>query len=304
MMKKILFFTFVGLLMALTSSGQTASDTLQQANDSVTIGSHTEFSAAAQENSVTKAEGDSAYVKNDYASAIQIYEALLKEGEAAEVYYNLGNSYYKAGDIAKAILNYERALLIQPGNADIRANLEIARAKTIDKVIPVPEVFFVSWTKSLINCLSVDAWAKVGVVCFFLLLASLYFFFFSKQIVWKKIGFIAGIVFLVLVLLANVFAFQQKKPDFVIKTILLNIIGQHPFDLAAAFPFGHGKHFANDFAVKHLTPHGSFNPETAFLPDKLQLFLNCQQRSVFSFDKPQQVLNNCVHNIQILKIFV
>ena len=58
MMKKILFFTFVGLLMALTSSGQTASDTLQQANDSVTIGSHTEFSAAAQENSVTKAEGD------------------------------------------------------------------------------------------------------------------------------------------------------------------------------------------------------------------------------------------------------
>ena len=180
MMKKILFFTFVGLLMALTSSGQTASDTLQQANDSVTIGSHTEFSAAAQENSVTKAEGDSAYVKNDYASAIQIYEALLKEGEAAEVYYNLGNSYYKAGDIAKAILNYERALLIQPGNADIRANLEIARAKTIDKVIPVPEVFFVSWTKSLINCLSVDAWAKVGVVCFFLLLASLYFFFFSK----------------------------------------------------------------------------------------------------------------------------
>ena len=106
-------------------------------------------------------------MKNDYASAIQIYEALLKEGEAAEVYYNLGNSYYKAGDIAKAILNYERALLIQPGNADIRANLEIARAKTIDKVIPVPEVFFVSWTKSLINCLSVDAWAKVGVVCFF-----------------------------------------------------------------------------------------------------------------------------------------
>ena len=135
----------------------------------------------------------------------------MKEGEAAEVYYNLGNSYYKAGDIAKAILNYERALLIQPGNADIRANLEIARAKTIDKVIPVPEVFFVSWTKSLINCLSVDAWAKVGVVCFFLLLASLYFFFFSKQIVWKKIGFIAGIVFLVLVLLANVFAFQQKN---------------------------------------------------------------------------------------------
>ena len=209
-MKKILFFTFVGLLMALTSSGQTASDTLQQANDSVTIGSHTEFSAAAQENSVTKAEGDSAYVKNDYASAIQIYEALLKEGEAAEVYYNLGNSYYKAGDIAKAILNYERALLLQPGNGDIRANLEVARAKTVDKVEPIPEIFFVSWTKSLINSMSVDAWAVCGVVCFILLIASLYFFIFSKQVVLKKASFICGIVFLIAVILANVFASEQK----------------------------------------------------------------------------------------------
>lgn len=210
MMKKILFFT-LSLFMAMTSFGQASSDTLQNAKDSVAIGSHTEFSAAKQQDNVTKADGDSAYIKNDYAAAIQIYESLLKNGEAAEVYYNLGNSYYKADDIARAILNYERALLMQPGNADIRANLEIARAKTIDKVVPIPEVFFVSWTKSLINCLSVDAWAKVGVVSFFLLLASLYFFFFSRQIVWKKAGFIAGVVFLVLVVLANVFAYQQKN---------------------------------------------------------------------------------------------
>ena len=211
MMKKILFFTFVGLLMALTSSGQTTSDTLQQANDSVTIGSHTEFSAAVQENSVTKAEGDSAYVKNDYASAIQIYEALLKEGEAAEVYYNLGNSYYKIGEIAKAVLNYERALLLQPGNSDIRANLEVARAKTIDKVEAIPEVFFVSWIKSLINSMSVDAWATLGIISFILLIVALYSFIFSKQILWKKTGFISGIIFLIITICANLFASEQKE---------------------------------------------------------------------------------------------
>lgn len=82
-------------------------------------------------------------MRNDYASAIQIYESLLTKGEAAEIYYNLGNSYYKTDDIAKAILNYERALLLQPGNADVRANLEIARSKTIDKVVSVPDIFFV-----------------------------------------------------------------------------------------------------------------------------------------------------------------
>lgn len=159
---------------------------------------------------VTKVEGDSAYIKEDYAAAIQIYETLLKKGEAAEVYYNLGNSYYKVGEIAKSVLNYERALLLNPGNSDIRANLEVARAKTIDKVEPVPEVFFVSWIKSLINSMSVDAWATWGIVSFILLIIALYFFIFSKQIVWKKAGFISGIIFLIITICSNLFASQQK----------------------------------------------------------------------------------------------
>lgn len=209
-MKKILFFT-LSLLLSVNTFAQdsTVVDTLQSTNDS--IPAHAEFSAAKQQGNVTKAEGDSAYIRNDFASAIQIYENLLKKGEAAEVYYNLGNSYYKAGDIAKAILNYERALLLQPGNADVRANLEIARSKTIDKVVPILEVFFVSWIKSLINSMSIDAWAKLGVVFFILLLGALYLFFFSKQIVWKKTGFIAGLVLLAFVILTNVFASQQKN---------------------------------------------------------------------------------------------
>lgn len=188
MMKKIISFTLV-LLMAVAVWGQGAgADSLSRAaGDSVSIGSHTEFSAAkSSDDNVTKAEGDSAYMRNDYASAIQIYESLLKKGEAAEVYYNLGNSYYKAGDIAKAILNYERALLLQPGNADIRANLEIARSKTIDKVVSVPDIFFVAWTKSLINCLSVDAWAKLGVAFFILLLVSFLFLLLQADYVEEK----------------------------------------------------------------------------------------------------------------------
>ena len=96
------------------------------------------------------------------------------------MYYNLGNSYYKAGEIAKAVLNYERALLMKPGNSDIRANLEVARAKTIDKVEPVPEVFFVSWTKALINSMSVDAWATWGISPLFYL-SSLFTSLFSPS---------------------------------------------------------------------------------------------------------------------------
>lgn len=203
-----------GLLMVLVAWGQdtVTTDASVSVKDSVSIGTHTtEFSTVELDVNVTKTQGDSAYMRNDYASAIQIYESLLKQGEAAEIYYNLGNSYYKTDDMARAILNYERALLLQPGNTDIRANLEIARSKTIDKVASIPDIFFVAWTNSLINCLSVDVWAKLGIIFFILLLVSLSLFFFSKQIIWKKSGFMTGIIFLMFVVLSNIFASKQKS---------------------------------------------------------------------------------------------
>lgn len=209
-MKKILFFVF-NLLIAMSLWAEEISlDSIQSGKDSVSIGSHTEFSTEKSGKNITKSGGDSAYIKNDYKSAIQIYEALLEKGEAAEVYYNLGNCYYKTNDIAKSILNYERALLLDPGNTDIRVNLEMARAKTVDKITPIPDIFFVAWIKSLINCLSVDAWAKCGILFFMLFLVAVALFFFSKQASLKKGGFIGGIVFLILVVLSNVFASQQK----------------------------------------------------------------------------------------------
>lgn len=210
-MKKILFIA-LGLLMAVTSFGQdslTTDSTQMIQGDTVSI-HNAEFSGSKLED-VTKAEGDSAYIRNDFASAIQIYESLLRKGESADVYYNLGNSYYKINEIAKAILNYEKALLLQPGNGDIRANLEIARGKTVDKVEVVPEIFFVTWTKALINSMSVDSWAIWGIVSFLLLIVSLYFFIFSKQVVLKKVGFITGIIFLIVVVMANIFASKQKE---------------------------------------------------------------------------------------------
>lgn len=73
----------------------------------------------------TKAMADSAYAAADYATAVHIYEQLLSEhGESAEVYYNLGGAYYKMNEIARSILNYERALLLDPSDADIKFNLE------------------------------------------------------------------------------------------------------------------------------------------------------------------------------------
>lgn len=159
----------------------------------------------------TKADADSAYINKEYAQAIEIYESLLQEGESGEIYYNLGNAYFKQDELGKAILNYERALLLQPGNADVNANLDIARAKTVDKVNPNPEVFFVAWTRALINMLTVDTWGYWGIVCFFCMLTSLGVYFFTKRVQWRKIGFFAAIISLVLCIITNLFAFEQKS---------------------------------------------------------------------------------------------
>lgn len=209
-MKKIWVLTII-LMASVTLFGQDAVLNDSVSSDSLTKSDAPAFSAAKQIVNATKAEGDSAYIKNDFASAIQIYESLLQQGEAPEIYYNLGNCYYKTDDIARAILNYERALLLSPGNTDIRANLEIARSKTIDKVTPVPEIFFITWIKSLVNSQSSDAWARTGIVSFLLLLVSLAIFFFTQHIKWKKIGFSAAILFLIVTVLSNLFASQQKS---------------------------------------------------------------------------------------------
>ncbi|MDR1609980.1 MAG: tetratricopeptide repeat protein [Candidatus Symbiothrix sp.] len=153
-----------------------------------------------------------AYAKGDYAKAAEFYEAALKEnGQSATVYYNLGNSYYKANKIAPSILNYERALLLEPGNGDIRFNLEIAKLKTVDKIEPIGEFFLTSWVRSIEDSLSTDAWSKFAITCFILLIGCLFLFFFSRKISIKKVGFYAGICLLVLTISGNIFAYNQKK---------------------------------------------------------------------------------------------
>ena len=160
---------------------------------------------------VTKSEADSAYVRGQYQQAIADYEALLKQGGSAELYYNLGNAYYRTENVTKAVLNYERALLLSPGDRDIRFNLQIARSKTIDKIVPESEMFFITWYHALVNLMSVDAWARVALISLALVIVLLLVYLFASRIWLRKVGFFCGLVLLVLFVLSNIFAWQQKQ---------------------------------------------------------------------------------------------
>ena len=160
---------------------------------------------------VTKVEADSSYARGEYQQAIKDYEALLKHGASADLYYNLGNAYYRTENITRAVLNYERALLLSPGDRDIRFNLQIAQSKTIDKIVPESEMFFFTWYRTLVNLMSVDGWARTSLVSLALVIILLLVYLFSNRIWLRKIGFFGGIALLVLFVMSNVFAWQQKQ---------------------------------------------------------------------------------------------
>ena len=161
-------------------------------------------------NAITKQNADDEYAKGNYQQAIKDYQEILKTGVSSEIYYNLGNAYYRTDNITQALLAYERALQLSPGDNDIRFNLQYARSKTIDKITPETEMFFVTWYHSLVNFTSVDRWANTAIVSIVMALLLILVFLFAPQMWASKSGFYGSAAFLLLFAFANLFAFQQK----------------------------------------------------------------------------------------------
>ncbi len=142
-------------------------------------------------------QGDSAYNREMYTEAISNYEAVLDQGfESAQLYYNLGNAYFNINMLPAAILNYERAKVLAPADADIDFNLNIANSMITDKIEPVPEIFYIRWWKSLRNSLNLYTWTIASISIFVLLVLCAGIFFLSRNILMRKFAFWSGIFFI------------------------------------------------------------------------------------------------------------
>ena len=158
----------------------------------------------------TLAEADSAYIQGDYLTAIGIYESIIEnQGVNATLYMNLGNCWLKRDEVAKAILCYERAYLIDPSDPDIKFNLELARTKTVDKVNQVNQLFIVVWFKKLLAVLDVNGWAIMTVILFAAAILFTGVLLFSKKRALRKISFSFSVFFLLLSILSFIFATTQ-----------------------------------------------------------------------------------------------
>lgn len=152
-----------------------------------------------------------AYDSAQYQQVIDAYEQIASQyGVSPELYYNLGNAYFKLKEYPRAILNYERCLLRDPSNADAQQNVELARMQCVDRVESIEPPIFVLWSQSVRDTMSCDAWGRWGIIMFLLFIAGCGLYFFGVKTSLRKCGFYGGIVCLLLFFFAIHYAGQQR----------------------------------------------------------------------------------------------
>jgi len=161
--------------------------------------------------------GNGFYRNGEFERAVTVYEGILKQGQAgAALLFNLGNSQYRLGRIAPAILAYERARRLDPADPDIKHNLELVNLRIVDRIESLPELFFVQWLRSLSALLPLRSTALLFTLCWILFFGSLTAFYlfsaerFLRLMRWLALG--SGILLLLFALLlsSQVFVLQVR----------------------------------------------------------------------------------------------
>ena len=116
------------------------------------------------ENSLFK-EANKEYANGNYSNAISLYDSILiNQMESSELYYNIGNCYYKKQDWANAIWYYEKSLQLKRNKKTLQ-NLELTKLKLIDRIEPIPQLFYKKWGNNLINLFSTKTWQILTILC-------------------------------------------------------------------------------------------------------------------------------------------
>ena len=170
----------------------------------------TTATAAPAKVAITKVDADKEYAKGNYLQASKDYSDLLKVGESVELYYNLGNCYYRLGNITKSIIAYEKAHRLSPSDRDVTFNLEFVREKTIDKIECQEKNFFSAGYTMLQNLMDMNAWARLSIVAFFACLGMAMLFLLGRDEWMRKLGFYVALLSVFVFVFSTLFAWQQK----------------------------------------------------------------------------------------------
>jgi tetratricopeptide (TPR) repeat protein len=156
--------------------------------------------------------GNSAYQNGQWHNAIACYTQIDSAGyQSADLYYNLGNSFFKSGDKAHALLWFERALRLSPNNEDIEHNIAFINRQIIDKMEVLPQIFIVAWWNEISGLFTSNGWAILSIVCAFTAVIALLLFLLTSPTLLRRIGSILLSISLIIGIFAVIFAAREKS---------------------------------------------------------------------------------------------
>ena len=145
-------------------------------------------------------EANNLYNDSKYEKSIELYYQILDSGfHSAELYYNLGNSFYKLNDIANSILFYEKSIKLNSNDKDAINNLKMVNNAIIDDITKIPEPFIESQLNRISNILSFSVWSHISIILSFLFLVLFVLYFFSKEPNFKRASFTFLFVLFILI---------------------------------------------------------------------------------------------------------
>ena len=132
------------------------------------------FTLSAQTPDSAFNQGNELYRAGKFQEAAKLYDSIIKQGLlSAELYFNLGNAYYRDRQLARAILSYERGAQLHPNDADIEHNLKLSYLRTIDRIEPVPDMFLIQWMHAVGSLMSSESVRMVFLLSWIVLFGSL-----------------------------------------------------------------------------------------------------------------------------------
>jgi tetratricopeptide (TPR) repeat protein len=190
-LRTILLFLAFGVCIQITAQSDSIQQKLEQAN--------------------------TYYNEAIYDSALIAYQQVLDAAyESVALYFNLGNTYFKLRDFPSAIFYYEKARKLNPADPDVLFNLEIANGMIVDKIDPLPVMFYRIWWNTFYSMFDADTWAWISVISFLFTLTLILLYLLSTQRVMRKLGFFAGVLMLFLTIAA--FGLASQKYYYIQKT--------------------------------------------------------------------------------------
>jgi len=127
--------------------------------------------------------------QGNYDKAEKVYQEILASGmHSGNIYYNLGNTFFKQGQLGKAIVNYERAKRLLPYDRDVQANLKYALSLCNNSIVPLKKFGLIRLMNNITECLTLDVWTILLSAAYFMVLVSFAFFMIKKTAIFKKVA--------------------------------------------------------------------------------------------------------------------